>query len=64
MQALVEPCVGHEVVTVVGPVEVIEPLFKEAGLAYEIYDWEKLRLDYAAKFKIKIKPPKEEKEKK
>jgi len=59
MQKLMEPCVGHEVVTVVGPLEVIKPLFEQAGMAVEVYDWEKARLDYAAKYGIKLpKPPK------
>ena len=58
--ALMEPCVGHEVVSVVGPVEVIEPFFKESGLKYEVYDWEKARTDYATKYKIKVAKAKDE----
>lgn len=40
--AALQPCLGHEVVTVVGPVEQIEPQLKDAGLAYEVIDWEPL----------------------
>lgn len=39
---LMEPCVGHEVVTVLGPKENAEAQLKELGLAYEVVDWEKL----------------------
>lgn len=42
MGKALEPCLGHEVVTVVGPVEQITPQLDEAGIAYEVVDWEKL----------------------
>jgi hypothetical protein len=42
MGKALEPCMGHEVVTVVGPVEQITPQLDEAGIAYEVVDWEKL----------------------
>ncbi len=64
MKSLMEPCVGHEVITVVGPVEVIKPLFDEANIPVEIFDWDKARLDYAAANKIKLAKPKKEDEKK
>lgn len=42
MGAALEPCYNHEVVTVVGPVEQITPQLDEAGIAYEVVDWEPL----------------------
>ena len=42
MPALIEPCVGHEVITIVGPREYAEAQLKEAGIAYEVVDWEGL----------------------
>ena len=36
----VEQCIGHEVVTLVGPAEVIVPQLEERGLAHEVYDYE------------------------
>ncbi|RME24529.1 MAG: insulinase family protein [Deltaproteobacteria bacterium] len=36
-------CQGHEVVTVVGPVEEIAPQFDEAGIPYEVVDWKALQ---------------------
>jgi hypothetical protein len=64
MKSMMEPCVGHEVITVVGPVDVIKPLFDEANIPVEIFDWDKARLDYAAANKIKLAKPKKEDEKK
>lgn len=64
MIKLMETCVGHEVVTVVGPVEVLKPTFDAAKISYEVFDWQQARLDYAAKHGIKIKPEKEDKKKK
>ena len=37
-------CKGHEVVTVVGPVDIIKDSFDEAGIAYEVVEWEELYL--------------------
>ena len=34
-----ERCHGREVVTLIGPVEVITPQLDEAGISYEIFDW-------------------------
>lgn len=39
---IMKPCLGHEVVTIVGPKEYAEQGLKEAGFAYEVVDWEKL----------------------
>lgn len=36
-------CKGHEVVTVVGPVATIAPQFDEAGIPYQVVDWEALQ---------------------
>ena len=59
---LLERCVGHEVVTVVGPVDVYKPLLDAAGIKYEVFDWEKARKDYRAE--MGLKPEKDEDEKK
>ena len=37
---LMGSCAGHEVVTLVGPVEAVSASLKQAGLAFEVYDWE------------------------
>jgi zinc protease len=37
-------CKGHEVVTVVGPVDTIKGSFDEKGIAYEVVEWEDLYL--------------------
>ncbi len=39
---MMEPCLGHEIITVVGPKELAEAQLKNVGLAYEVVDWEKL----------------------
>ena len=36
----VDRCIGHEVVTLVGPSDVIAPQLDERGLEYEIFDYE------------------------
>ncbi|NOY24372.1 MAG: insulinase family protein [Oligoflexia bacterium] len=36
------PCAGHEVVTVVGPLDELQPQFDDAGIPYEVVDWEAL----------------------
>ena len=36
----VERCIGHEVVTLVGPSEVITPQLDERGLTYEVFDYD------------------------
>ncbi len=40
--AMLAPCKGHEVVTIVGPVEKAKPLLDAEGIAYEVVDWEKM----------------------
>ena len=35
----VDRCIGHEVVTLVGPAEVITPQLDERGLEYEVFDY-------------------------
>ncbi len=42
LAAALKPCHGHEIVTVVGPVESAKKLLDEAGIAYEVIDWEGL----------------------
>ncbi len=38
--SLLVPCKGHEVVTLVGPLENTESQLKEAGIPYQVIDWE------------------------
>ncbi len=42
-------CAGHEVVTVVGPVEAVEPQLKERNIPYEVIDWENLYMEQLSK---------------
>ncbi len=60
MQAVLEPCVGHEVITVVGPVDVLKPMFDTAKIPVEVFDWEQARKDYYAKHKLKLPKVKDE----
>ena len=62
--ALLERCVGHEVVTVVGPVDVTKPQFDKAGIPVEVFDWKQAKLDYATKYNLKDVLKAEEKKKK
>ncbi|MCB9779496.1 MAG: insulinase family protein [Alphaproteobacteria bacterium] len=39
---LMQTCKGHELVTVVGPVDKLKPQFDEAKIPYEVVDWEAL----------------------
>jgi hypothetical protein len=64
IKPLLDPCVGHEVVTAVGPVDVIKPLFDKAGVTVEVFDWKQAKLDYAAKHNLKDVLKAEEKRKK
>jgi zinc protease len=50
---LMDRCVGHEVVTAVGPVANIKPLFDKAGIPVEVFDWKQAKLDYAKKYDLK-----------
>ena len=42
MKELMTACVGHEVFTVLGPLEYTETAAKNLGLDYEIVDWDAL----------------------
>jgi predicted Zn-dependent peptidase len=50
---LMEPCMGHEIVTVVGPVSQITGQLDEAGIAYEVIDWEGLYESQLTKKELK-----------
>lgn len=41
---MMKPCLGHEVITLVGPKDIIEAQLKEVSLPYEVVDWEQLHL--------------------
>ena len=58
---LLERCVGHEVVTAVGPVAVIKPQFEKLGIAAEVVDVDAYRKDYRER--MGLKPEKEDKKK-
>ncbi|MES2638765.1 MAG: insulinase family protein [Myxococcota bacterium] len=64
IKPLMERCVGHEIVSVVGPVDNIKPLFDKAGLKYEVFDWKQAKLDYATKHGLKDVLKADEKKKK
>ncbi|MDP2315133.1 MAG: insulinase family protein [Pseudomonadota bacterium] len=64
IKPLMDRCVGHEVVSAVGPIEVIKPLFEKSGLPFEVFDWKQAKLDYAAKNNLKDVLKAEEKRKK
>ncbi len=40
VQGQLDRCIGHEIVTLLGPVEVITPQLDELGLSYEVFDWD------------------------
>ncbi len=40
VQGQLERCAGHEVITLLGPVEIITPQLDELGLSYEVFDWD------------------------
>ena len=42
MSELMTACQGHEIISVLGPVEYAEPALKKLGLSYEIVDWDEL----------------------
>lgn len=58
---LLEPCVGHEVVTIVGAADVYKPLLDAAGWKYEVFDWKQARKDYRVKHGMAKDVEKEEK---
>lgn len=49
VQDALSTCSGHEVVTVVGPVESVEPQLKERNIPYEVIDWENLYMEQLSK---------------
>jgi zinc protease len=64
LSALMPRCVGHEVITLLGPVSVVEPQVKATGLPYEIFDWQQAARDYRASMGLKEpKAPKSGKKK-
>lgn len=46
-------CDGHEIVTVVGPVDSLTPQFDEAGIPYQVVDWEALHESLLSKKELK-----------
>lgn len=53
MSTMMTRCVGHEIVSMVGPQAIVEPQLKSAGLPYEVFDWKQAAKDYRAVHKIK-----------
>ncbi len=45
VQEALSTCAGHEIVTVVGPVDAVEPQLKERNIPYEVVDWENLYME-------------------
>lgn len=58
---LLERCVGHEVITVVGPLSVVKPQFDKLGMTVEVVDVDAFRKDYRAR--MGLKEEKEDKKK-
>lgn len=58
---LLERCVGHEVITAVGPLAIIKPQFEKLGLEVEVFDVDTYRKEYRAK--MGLKEEKEDKKK-
>jgi len=42
MSSLMSTCKGHEMITVMGPLEYAEPALQKLGLPYEVIDWDDL----------------------
>ncbi|GDX78359.1 peptidase M16 [Deltaproteobacteria bacterium] len=59
---LLDRCVGHEVITAVGPLSVIKPQFDKLGMTVEVVDVDAYRKEYRAK--MGLKEEKEDKKKK
>lgn len=59
--ALLERCVGHEVITAVGPLAIIKPQFEKLGMAVEVFDVDTYRKTYRETMGLKAE--KEEKKK-
>jgi hypothetical protein len=53
LSSLMNRCVGHEIVTMVGPQSIVEPQLKSSGLPFEVFDWKQAAKDYRAVHKIK-----------
>jgi heat shock protein HslJ len=62
--AMMERCVGHETITLVGPKEAVSASLDKVGVAYEVFDWKQAKLDYATKQDLKDVLKAEEKRKK
>ncbi|MSQ00861.1 MAG: insulinase family protein [Myxococcales bacterium] len=56
---LLERCVGHEIVTAVGPLAIIKPQFDKLGIPVEVVDLDAYRKDY--RVRMGLKPEKEKK---
>ena len=54
---------GHEVVTAIGPVANIKPLFDKINMPVEVFDWKQAKPDYATKYNLKDVLKAEEKNK-
>ncbi len=62
--AMMERCVGHETITLVGPKEAVSASLDKVGVPYEVFDWKQAKLDYATKQNLKDVLKAEEKRKK
>lgn len=62
MSSLMPRCVGHEIVTLIGPRSIVEPQLQASGLPFEVFDWKQAAKDYRAS--MGLKEPKEAKPKK
>lgn len=61
---MLDKCVNHEVVTVVGPVDVYKPLLDAEGIKYEVFDWKKTTNDYRVSMGLKPEEDKKDDDKK
>lgn len=59
---LMEPCVGHEVVTIVGPKQYAEEQLTKLGIKYEVVDWDALHTATLTEKEKKEKAKKKAKE--
>ena len=53
LAAALQPCKGHEIVTIVGPVDSAKVQLDEAGIAYEVIEWEDLYEQQLSKKELK-----------
>ncbi len=63
MKGLMDRCVGHEVVTLVGPKDMIVSKLTAEKIPHTVFDWEAERVKYAEKHQIKSILKAEEKKK-